>query len=95
MHCCCSLAVNSLVVRGHIPSVVAIISTIYTFCSVMCGHNVLLLLLQSTTLVAAWPNLVGITSHNDNIEIFYQRMCCDGGCRGPSFISGKMALLQL
>ncbi len=40
MHCCRSLAVNRLVARGHLLRVVAIVSTIYTFRSVICGHVV-------------------------------------------------------
>jgi hypothetical protein len=54
----------------------------------------LLLILQSTMLVAMWHNLVNVAYRNDNIKVFDQHICCNGGCRDSSFIAGAMALLQ-
>ncbi len=60
----------------------------------MCEHNVFVLFLQSTTLVAAWHNCVDVAYHDDDIKVFDQCICCDSGCRDSSFITGAMALLQ-
>jgi hypothetical protein len=58
----------------------------------MCVYNVLLSLVQWTTLVAALRNLVNITSHDDDRKIYDWCICCDGSCRGTSFITGSMML---
>jgi hypothetical protein len=82
------------VVLGHLPRVVAIVSTISPFRSVMCETQfLLLLLLQSTLLIVAWCNLVGVAFGDDDTKVFDRRICCDGGHRQTSFITGAMALM--
>ncbi len=60
----------------------------------MCETQfLLLLLLQSTLLIVAWCNLVGVAFGDDDTKVFDRRICCDGGHRQTSFITGAMALM--
>ncbi len=49
-------------------------------------------ILWSTTLVAAWRNLVDVTCRDATQKVFDRHIYCDGGCRQTSFIAGALAL---
>ena len=49
-------------------------------------------ILWSTTLVAAWRNLVNVACCNATQKVFDYCIYCDGGCRQTNFIVGAMVL---
>jgi hypothetical protein len=76
---------------GRLPRVVETVGTIYTFCLVMCRHDVFLVAsaINNVDCCATQPN---VASRDDDTKVFDQRICCDGGCRETSFIAGAMVL---
>ena len=49
-------------------------------------------ILWTTTLVAAWRNLVNVACHAVTQKVFDRRIYCNGSCRQTNFIAGAMAL---
>ncbi len=76
---------------GRLPRVVEIVSTIYTFRSVMCGHDVFVVAsaINNVDCLAAQPD---VASRHDDTKVLDRRSCCGGGCKQTSFIAGAMAL---
>ncbi len=76
---------------GRLPRVVEIVSTIYTFRLVMCGHDVFVVAsaINNIDCRAAQPD---VASHHDETKVLDQHICCGGGCKQTSFIAGAMAL---
>ncbi len=65
---------------GGLPRVVEIVGTIYTFRSVMCGHDIFVVpsAINNVDCCMAQPD---VASRDDETKVLERRICCDGGCR--------------
>ncbi len=86
-----SLTRHCLMALGHLPRVVEFVSMIYTFCLVMCVHDVLVVAsaINNVDCRMAQPN---VASRHDKTKVLDWRICCSGGRKQTSFIAGAMAL---
>jgi hypothetical protein len=68
---------------GRLPRVVEIVCTIYTFRSVMCGHDVFVVAsaINSVDCRVAQPN---VASRHDDTKVLDRRICCGGGRNRPA-----------
>ena len=76
---------------GRLPRVVEIVSRIYTFRSLMCGHEffVVASAINNVDCRMAQPN---VASRHEDTKVLDQRICCGGSRKQTSFIAGAMAL---
>jgi hypothetical protein len=79
------------VALGRLPRVAEIIGTIYTFRLVMGGHDVFVVAsaINNVDCCAVQPD---VASRDDNAKDFDRCICCNGGRRETSFITGAIAL---